>query len=151
MTPHKKKGRSEASVFLDNLSEFLGETEGQDLNDIKRDLCEEGIDADAFVAKVKGVIAQKSSEAKRSWITKAKAGHAATLEKLNEFIPDIPADAAALKERIKQLMTGEQLVGAYFRNYKDMPYEDLRKLYEDYMRLEHMKEYEEDDGKYARQ
>ncbi len=145
MTPRKRKGRSEASVLLDNLSEFLGETEGQDLKDIKDELREEGIDVDAFVAKVKGVIAQKSSEAKRSWITKAKAGHAAALEKLNEFIPDIPEDTAALKEKIRELIGGEQLAGAYFRNFKDMPYEDLRKLYEDYLRLRHLKEKKGDD------
>ncbi len=145
MTPHKKKGRSEASVFLDNLAEFLGETEGQDVKDIKDELREEGIDVDAFVAKVKGVIAQKSSEAKRSWITKAKAGHAAALEKLNEFIPDIPEDTAALKDKIRQLISSEQLSGAYFRNFKEMPYEDLKKLYEDYLRLRHLREKKGDD------
>jgi DNA-directed RNA polymerase subunit F len=146
MTPHKKKGRSEASVFLDNLSEFLGETEGQDLNDIKNELREEGIDVDAFVSKVKGVIAQKSSEAKRSWIAKAKAGHAAALEKMNKIIFDIPDAAATLREKVRQLVSGKKLAVAYFRNYKNMPYEDLRKLYEDYMKLEHLKENKEDEG-----
>jgi hypothetical protein len=58
MTPHK----SEDSVFIHNLFEFLGETEGQDLDDIKNELREEGIDVDAFVTKVKGVITQKSKE-----------------------------------------------------------------------------------------
>lgn len=150
MTPGKKKGRSESTVFLDNLSEFLGDSEGQDLNDIKNELREEGIDVDAFVTKVKGMIAKKSSEAKRDWITRAKAGQAAALKKMNEFILDVPEDAVALKEKIKQLITGKELAGAYFRNYKDMPYEDLRKLYEDYMRLQQMKEDDEDEGKESR-
>lgn len=146
MTPHKRKGRNEASVFLDNLSEFLGETERQDLNDVKSELREEGIDIDAFVTKAKEVIAQKSSEAKRSWIAKAKAGHAAALEKMNKIVLDIPKDAEALKEEIRQLISGRQPAGAYFRNYKDMSYDDLKKLYEDYMRLEHLKKKEEDEG-----
>lgn len=146
MTPGKKRGRSEASIFLDNLSEFLGETEGQDLDDIKNELREEGIDVDAFVNKAKKVIAQKSSEAKRSWITKAKAGHAAALKKMDAIILDIPDNVAALREKIKQLVSGKQPAGAYFRNYKDMPYDDLKKLYEDYMKLEHLKDNEDDEG-----
>lgn len=146
MTSRKGKGRSEASVFLDNLTEFLGETEGQDLKDIKDELREEGIDVDAFVAKVKGVIEQRSSEAKRSWITKAKAGHAAALEKMNKIVLDIPKDAEALRKKVRQLISGRQPAGAYFRNYKDMPYDDLKKLYKDYMRLEHLKEKKKDEG-----
>ena len=120
------------------------------LNDIKNELCEEGIDVDAFVTEVKGMIAKKSAEAKRSWMAKAKAGQAAALKKMNEFILDIPEDAGVLKEKIKQLITGKELAGAYFRNYKDMPYRNLRKLYEDYMRLQQMKEDEEDEGKESR-
>lgn len=147
MTLGKKKGRNESTIFLDNLTEFLGDSEGQDLNDIKNELCEEGIDVDAFVTKVKGQITKKSAEAKRAWIAKAKAGQAAALKKMNEFILDIPKDAATLKEKIKQLIAGKELAGAYFRNYKDMPYEDLRKLYEDYMRLQQMKE---DEGNESR-
>jgi hypothetical protein len=146
MTPLKRKGRNEASVFLDNLSEFLGATEGQDLNDVKSELREEGIDVDAFVTKVKKVITHKSSEAKRSWMAKAKEGHAAALEKMNKIVLDIPKDAEALREKVRQLISGRQPAGAYFRNYKDMPYDDLKKLYEDYMRLEHLKEKKEDEG-----
>jgi len=146
MTPRKKKGRNEASVFLDNLSEFLGATEGQDLNDIKSELREEGIDVDAFVNKAKEEIAQKSSEAKRSWIAKAKAGHAVALERINKIVLDIPKDAEALRGNVRRLISGRQTAGAYFRNYKDMSYDDLKKLYEDYMRLEHLKEKEEDEG-----
>ncbi len=142
MIPDKRKGRSEASVFLDNLSEFLGAAEGQDLNEIKNELQEEGIDVEAFVTKVKGMIAVKSAEAKRSWITEAKVGRVAALEKMKECKLDIPEDPATLMEKIKQIITGgesKELVGVYFRNLKDMPYEDLKKLYEDYLKLQHLK------------
>lgn len=148
MTPDKRKGRSEASIFLDNLSEFLGNSEGQDLNDIKTELREEGIDVDAFVTKVKGMITAKSSEAKRSWIMEAKAGRAAALEKMKRCKPDIPKDAATLLEKLQQIIAGgesRELAGVYFRNLKDMPYEDLKKLYEDYLKLQHLKKKKEDE------
>lgn len=149
MTPEKRRGRSEASDFLDNLSEFLGDSEGQDINALKSELREEGIDIDAFVTRVKGMIAVKSAEAKRSWMTQAKAGRAAVLEKIKEFKPDMPADYSALIEKIQQLITGGEsraMAGAYFRNLKDMPYEDLKRLYEDYLKLQYLKKKKEDDG-----
>ena len=149
MTPAKKRGRGEASDFLDNLSEFQGDSEGQDINDLKRELREEGIAIDAFVTSVKDMIAVKSSEAKRSWMAQAKAGRAAALEKMKECEPDHPADYSALIEKIKQIINGgenRELAGAYFRNLKDMPYEDLKKLYGDYLKLQHLKKKKEDEG-----
>jgi hypothetical protein len=142
MNPAKRRGRSEASDFLDNLSEFLGDSEGQDLSDLKSELREEGIDIDTFVTKVKDIIAVKSAEAKRSWIMEAKTGRASALEKMKECKPEIPEGVPALIEKIKQIITGGEsgeLAGAYFRNLKDMPYEDLKKLYEDYLKLQHLK------------
>jgi hypothetical protein len=141
MTPEKKRGRNEASDFLDNLSEFLGDSEEQDLIDLKNELREEGMDIDAFVTKVKGLIATKSAEAKRSWMTEAKAGRVSALEKMKECKPEIPKDVPALIEKIKQIAGGEsgELAGAYFRNLTDMPYEDLKKLYEDYLKLQQVK------------
>jgi hypothetical protein len=103
MNPAKRRGRSEASDFLDNLFEFLGDSEGQDLSDLKSELREEGIDVDAFVTKVKGMIATKSAEAKRSWITESKAGRVSALEKMKECKPEIPESVPALKEKIKQM------------------------------------------------
>jgi methanogenic corrinoid protein MtbC1 len=153
MSPARKKGRSEASVFLDNLSEFLGDSEMQDLNDLKSEIREEGVDIDAFITKVKGMIVVKSTEAKRSWITKAKAGRVAALEKMKECKPDIPEDAPALIEKIKKIIAGGgsgELAGVYFRNLKDMPYEDLKKLCEDYLRLQHLKKKKEDEGQDSR-
>ncbi len=148
MTPGKKKGKSEGSVFLDNLSEFLGDSEGQEVDDIRTELREEGIDIAAFVTKVKGMIEAKTSEAKRSWITEAKAGRVVALAKMKKCKPDIPEDTATLIEKIKQIIKrGEsgELAGAYFSNLKDMPYEDLKKLYEDYLKLQHLKKKKEDE------
>lgn len=148
MTPDKRKGRSEASIFLDNLSEFLGAAEGQDLNEIKSELREEGIDVEAFVTKVKGMIAVKSAEAKRSWLEEAKVGRAAALEKMKGYKPDSPKDPATLIEKVKQIIAGgesRELAGVYFRNLKDMPYEDLKKLYEDYLKLQYLKKKKEDE------
>ncbi len=148
MTPDKKRGRNEASDFLDKLSEFLGDSEEQDLSDLKSELREEGIDIDAFVTKVKGMIAIKSAEAKRSWLTEAKAGRISALEKMKECKPEIPDNVPALLEKIKQLIAGSkstELAGAYFRNLKDMPYEDIKKLYEDYLKLRHIKKEKDDE------
>lgn len=142
MNPAKRRERSEASDFLYNLSEFLGDSEGQDLSDLKSKLREEGIDIDAFVTKVKGMIAAKSAEAKRNWITEAKVGRVSALEEMKECKPEIPEGVPALIEKIKQIITGGEsgeLASAYFRNLKDMPYEDLKKLYEDYLKLQHLK------------
>lgn len=151
MTPEKKKkGRSEAAVFLDNFTDFLGDTEGQNLMDIKNELREEGIDVDAFVSKVKGLIAAKSSEAKRSWIEKAEAGRIAALEEINALAKNVPKDISALKEKIRQLLTGPEsgkLAGAHFRNYQSMTDEDIRGLYADYLMLMQMTEKKETDDK----
>ncbi len=147
MTPKNKKGRNEASDFLDNLSEFLGDSEGQDLSDLKNELREEGIDIDAFITKTKGLIAVKAAEAKRGWMMKAKIGRVAALDKMKECKPEIPKDASSLVEKIKEIAAGSkggELAGAYFRKLKDMPYEDLKKLYEDYLKLQHLNEAEDE-------
>ncbi len=149
MTPEKKRGRSEAAVFLDNFTDFLGDTEGQNLVDIKNELREEGIDVDAFVSKVKGLIVAKSAEAKRSWLGKAQAGRTAALEEINSLTKDIPRDISALKDKIRQLLVGPsgKLAGTHFRNYQNMTDEDIRGLYADYLMLMQMKEKKEADDK----
>lgn len=142
MTPTKKKGSNEASHFLDNLTEFLGNSEAQDLNDLKSELREEGIAVDTFILKVKDMISVKSSEAKRSWIAEAKAGRTEALKQMNEYSLDIPKDASTIMEKLREIIVGggdRDLAGAYFRNLKDMHYEDLEELYKDYLKLQHLK------------
>lgn len=148
MAPNKKKIRGEESQFLQSLSEFLGDSEGQDLNDVKSELKEIGLDIDPFVLKIKGIIETKSTEAKREWMTEAKVGRAAALEEMKRCKLDIPEDTLTLIEKIKQIITGgesRELASVYFRNLKDMPYEDLKKLYEDYLKLQHLKKKKEDE------
>jgi hypothetical protein len=54
-----KKKNSKAAEFLDNLTEFLGNAEGQNSKDIRKELIEEGIDVDGIINKVKKIVQAK--------------------------------------------------------------------------------------------
>lgn len=137
MTPAKKKGENEAAEFLNNLTEFLGDTEGQNLKDIKKELIEEGVNVDKIITNVKRMVQLKISESKRAWLKEAPAMQAAMLDKLNNIHVEMPQESSKLREIIKDIVgrgENKELVFA-FRNFNDLPDDDLRKLYLDYLKL----------------
>lgn len=148
MTPDKKKGRSEAAIFLDNLADFLGGSEEESVDQVKRELLQDGIDIEALVVRVKGIVNAKLSEAKRTWLKEAPAKRSALMEKLNSFSDEIPKDVITLRKIIKHLMEIDEereFASAFFRNFTALPDEDLKALYLDYLRLKKMKENKSND------
>lgn len=148
MTPAKKKSESEAAEFLNNLTEFLGDAEGQNLEDIRKELIEEGVNVDKIITNVKKMVQEKISESKRAWLKEAPAQLSAMLDKLSTIPSEIPQESSKLREIIKTIVGRQENkeLALAFRNFNDLPDDDLKKLYIDYLKLLSLKK-ENDEKK----
>lgn len=146
MTPAKKKKKNEAVEFLNNLTEFLGDAQGQNPVDIRNELIEEGINVDRIIINAKKMVQDKISESKRAWLKEAPAQRVAMLDKLSDIHLEIPAESSKLREIVKGIVgLGENReLTIAFRNFNELPDDDLRKLYVDYLKLLSLKKNDEE-------
>ena len=69
MTDDKKE---EAIVFVDALTDSLGRSEGQSIEEVKKELQEEGIDVDATMKRLMDMVSETSKAARRKQLDLAR-------------------------------------------------------------------------------
>jgi hypothetical protein len=119
MTSNNHKPSDNNKAFLDRLTDFLGDSEGQSKED-------------------ETMINQKIGEMKRQWISDAPKLRSKLLKQIESHKDDITADISKIKERINEIMgVGEyrEQANAFFRNFNKLPDEEVRQLYRDFMNL----------------
>lgn len=138
MTPKNHKPSDDSKAFLDCLTDFLGNSEGQSKEEVIVELRKQGIEIDDMTSNIKAMINQKIGEMKRHWLINAPKLRDKLLKQMESYQPDIPADINKLKAKIEELMRAgkyrEQAV-VCFRNFNEMTDDDLRQLYADFLNL----------------
>ena len=138
MTSNNHKPSEDNKAFLDRLTDFLGDSEGQSKEEVKAELRKQGIKIDDMTNNVKTMINQKIGEMKRRWIIDAPKLRSKLLKQMESHQDDITADISKIREKIKEIMgVGEyrEQAHAFFRNFNEMSDDELRQLYRDFMDL----------------
>lgn len=115
---------------LDTLTDALGRSEGQSVDEVKAELRDEGIDVDAALTRLKNVQQHISMAAKRSVLDTARDKRLKLVKKGHEFIgrfSDWTRDQ--IIERIKELSGPE--VGLAYRDLEAMGTEEMASILED--------------------
>ena len=128
---------------LDTLTDALGSSEGQSVDEVKAELRDEGIDVEAALTRLKNVQQHISMEAKRSVLDAARERRLKLVEKGHEFIGrfrDWTRDQ--IIERIKELSSPE--AGFAYRDLEAMGTEEMTSILED-LEMAHRRSMEESD------
>jgi len=115
---------------LDTLTDALGRSEGQSVDEVKIELRDEGIDVDASLTRLKNVQQHISMVAKRSVLDTAREKRLKLVKKGHEFIgrfSDWTRDQ--IIERIKELSGPE--AGLAYRDLEAMGTEEMSSILED--------------------
>lgn len=148
MTSNNHKPSEDDKAFLDHLTDFLGNSEGQSKEEVKAELRQQGIEIDDMTNTVKAMINEKIGEMKRHWIIDAPKLRDTLMKQLESYQDDIPADITKLKEKIKEFMGAieyREPAHAFFRNYNELTDDELRQLYRDFMDLIHLQQNDSQD------
>ena len=138
MTLKKHKPSEDDKAFVDRLTDFLGDSEGQSKEEIVVELRKQGIKIDDMTNNVKTMINQKIGEMKRQWLIDAPKLRSKLLKQMESYQDDITADISKTKEKIKEIMgVGKyrEQANVFFRNFNEMPDDEVRQLYKDFMNL----------------
>jgi len=122
--------REKYMKILDSLTDALGASEGQSLEEIKADLRDEGIDVDVTLARLKNARLSISMAAKRSALDTAREKRIKLVKKGHEFIgrfSDWTRDQ--IMERIKELSGPE--AGLAYRDLKTLGTDEMISILED--------------------
>jgi len=128
---------------LDTLTDALGRSEGQSVDEVKAELRDEGIDVEAALTRLKNVQQHISMVAKRSVLDTAREKRLKLVEKGHEFIgkfSDWTRDQ--IIERIKELSSPE--AGLAYRDLEAMGTEEMASILED-LEMAHRSAMEESD------
>jgi len=115
---------------LDTLTDALGRSEGQSVDEVKVELRDEGVDVDATLTRLKNVQQHISMVAKRSVLDTAREKRLKLVKKGHEFIgrfSDWTRDQ--IIERIKELSGPE--AGLAYRDLEAMGTEEMASILED--------------------
>ena len=135
--------REKYMKILDTLSDALGRSEGQSVEEVKTELRDEGIDVDAALARLKNARLSISMAAKRSALDSAREKRLKLIKKGHEFIgrfSDWTRDQ--IMERIKEL--GGPEAGLAYRDLEAMGTEEMVSILED-LEMTHRSAMEESD------
>ncbi len=149
MASNNHKESEESKIFLDNLTDFLGDSEEQTKEEVITELRDKGIDIDSIISNCKIMINEKIGEAKRQWLIDAPTLRNQMQKQIESYQEGMPEDVTTLKLKIKEMMESgeyrEQAV-ACFRNFHKMTDDDLRNLYKDFVILIDLKKNEAQDN-----
>jgi len=130
---------------LDTLTDAMGKSEGQSVDEVKAELMEKGIDVDATLARLKNTQRHISMMAKRSALETARKKRLELLKKGHEFIGRFSDwSKAQILERIKELSGPE--VGLAYRDLETMGTEEMVSILEDLEMAHHSAMEEIDDS-----
>jgi hypothetical protein len=115
---------------LDTLTEALGMSEGQSVDEVKAELRDEGIDVEAALTRLKNARLSISMAAKRATLDAAKEKRLKLIKKGHEFIGRFNDwTRNQIMERIKELSGPE--AGLAYRDLEAMGTEEMVSILED--------------------
>lgn len=138
----KSHNPGEYSAVLKSLSNLLSDPEenqeGQTVEEIKKELAEEGIDVDQMVSDVTSMIAKMQVERRLDAAREKRA----VFDRLSKIKKGL-CEKGNVKEELAKILQGfqPQLSAVYFRKLEEAKEEDLAAILEDLMLLE-----DEDDA-----
>jgi len=128
---------------LDTLTDALGRSEGQSVDEVKAELRDEGIDVEAVLTRLKNVQQHISMAAKRSVLDSAREKRLKLVEKGHEFIGRFRDwTRVQIMKRIKELSEPE--AGLAYRDLEAMGTEEMVSILED-LEMAHRSAMEEND------
>lgn len=137
-----KKEHKEASEFLDNLVEFYSSFDNLSLDELKEELREDGFDPEALLVRAKGLIDSKIRNAKKhAWKEEARRKRISWKKQFSKKEVEVPENISELKKGISDFVKGrhgsdvQHQASAFFRNLEEVTDDDLKSLYEDFIRL----------------
>ncbi len=133
---------SKIIYFLDTLTDAIGNSEGVSVEEVIKDLKEEGFDYDISLKRLYAVVQEASQEAKRNQLVKARERRLVMEAKRSTFLGRFVGWAREkLIERINELASsGEPSIAFSYRDLSSKSEADLAAILED---LEFAKEMEE--------
>jgi len=125
--------RNKIISFLDSLTDAIGNSEGQTIEEVIRELKEEGFDHDASMKRLYAVVQQASQEAKRKQLTTAREKRLAMEAKRSTYASKFAGWAKdKLIERINELMsTAGPSIAVSYRDLSSKSEADLIAILED--------------------
>ncbi|MBE9572206.1 MAG: hypothetical protein KAU17_01310 [Spirochaetales bacterium] len=128
---------------LDTLTDALGRSEGQSVDEVKAELRDEGIDVEAALTRLKNVQQHISMVAKRSVLDTAREKRLKLVERGHEFIGIFSNwTRDQIIERIKELSSPE--AGFAYRDLEALGTEEMASILED-LEMAHRSAMEESD------
>ncbi len=125
-----KKNRSQYLKLLDYLTDALGRSNDQTLEEIKHDLKDAGINVDATLARLEDFQSKIAMQVKRSALDFAREKRLLFTQKGHEFIGKFNGwNKEQLIQRIKELSSKE--IGLAYRDLETMGTDEISAILED--------------------
>lgn len=125
--------KNQTMKFIDNLTDALGRSEKQPINDVMSELKEYGVDVDASMKRMMNSLHEAARRAKLKRLDLAKEERLRSKEKefsVTQWFADWPKEK--IMERIKEIIgTNEGSLGVAYRELGNKEEEDLRALLQD--------------------
>ena len=134
--------------IFDTLSDALGRSEGQSVDEIKEELRVERVDVDAVLARLQQAQQRISMEAKRSSLDIAREKRLKLVKRGHEFVGKFKDwSREQIIARIKELSKQNgPMVGVAYRELDAMGEEEITSILEDLEMAHHRRNLEEDNG-----
>jgi len=143
----KEDKRKESLVFLDSLTDALGRSEDQSLEEVKNDLRDEGIDVEASMERLMSSVKDISMEARRKQLDLAKEKRDEIESKYPDFIGKFSKlTREEILSRIQEIGSSFGLEASVaYRDLESKDIDDLRSLLEDLELAKHIDENSSDE------
>ena len=134
--------------IFDTLSDALGSSEGQSIDEIKEELRDEGVNFDAALARLQQAQQRISMEARRSSLDSAREKRLKLVKRGHEFVGNFKDwSREQIIARIKELSKQNgPMVGVAYRELNAMGEEEITSILEDLEITHHRRNLEEDDN-----
>jgi hypothetical protein len=119
--------------ILDKLAEALGDSQGQTLEDIKKDIEEEGVDYKAAMKRLRDRLKEELNKLRRTALDQARNRRIYTATALKDRLAEFAALSREEKlSRLKDLIDGGFMAPKVaYRDFTSADEEDLGSIYED--------------------
>ena len=141
MKKSQEKGPTDnAGAFLDNVIEFISAPEGLTGEEIKEYFGEERIDISSMTQQFEGNVQRLLAKRNREMMEKTACKNKKSFEEERARVGKIPSDVDTLVKEIEEFLMGPERESAAlcFRNFRGLPYEDLKRVYLDFLTARRM-------------
>lgn len=122
-------------TFVANIEELLADSEGQSVDELKRELAGQGIDAESILRRVRAQVEVHQTEVRLGWLRDARAALASRKSKVSSRRPSATLTRSQVIQRITEIHEEEKIV-VNFRDLEALPDADLASLLDDLEGLE---------------